>query len=333
MKHPLFSNTSLVLAIAGLLSGFALSSAVNVQARLIEQPKTTTEWSTLSEAQVSSGATIPARRHVFYHVPASVDTIDREVLLGGRGKLVRYWGYCFPNENDPMNPPQSSGFPGKIYLSEAERAARKAIADRQRAFSPYRRPSREPQPPAEVNPIRHQLDTFRGGMTCYIMSEKPLAIGSDADNDGLNSQREKEELTDPNNPDTDGDGLGDGVESRLGTNTSKRDSDSDGLLDGIEDANHNGRLDSGETDPRNRDTDGDDLCDGLCHEYQVRKICNDGKSGCTEIPYGQTFGEDKNLNGKVDKGESDPRKADTVGDGTRDDVRVFKCILDGKKDC
>ena len=40
------------------------------------------------------------------------------------------------------------------------------------------------------------------------------------------------------------------------------DSDNDGLLDGVEDANHNGILDAGETDPCDEDSDGDTHVDG-----------------------------------------------------------------------
>lgn len=41
-----------------------------------------------------------------------------------------------------------------------------------------------------------------------------------------------------------------------------KDSDSDGVIDIREDANENGVVDSGETDPQNRDTDGDGVNDG-----------------------------------------------------------------------
>mgnify|MGYP001303743967 CR=1 FL=1 len=58
------------------------------------------------------------------------------------------------------------------------------------------------------------------------------------------------------------------------------DSDGDGIFDHIEDANGNGIVDPGETDPHNPDTDGDGLPDGV---------------------------EDANKNGVVDPGESDPR--------------------------
>ncbi len=95
----------------------------------------------------------------------------------------------------------------------------------------------------------------------------------------------------PNARDTDGDGLQDGTELGVtapiadpdgggplrGTNAAlfvadvdpatttlpfDIDSDDDGLADGVEDANANGRLDAGETDPSKADTDGDGLQDG-----------------------------------------------------------------------
>ena len=62
--------------------------------------------------------------------------------------------------------------------------------------------------------------------------------------------------------DTDGDGLGDSLETVLGTNPLDADSDDDGLTDGAEDANHNGALDSGETNASHSDSDGDGIQDG-----------------------------------------------------------------------
>lgn len=41
------------------------------------------------------------------------------------------------------------------------------------------------------------------------------------------------------------------------------DSDNDGISDGVEDANHNGLVDPGETDPHNSDSDGDGYSDGV----------------------------------------------------------------------
>lgn len=120
-------------------------------------------------------------------------------------------------------------------------------------------------------------------------------LDDDTDNDGIldgneiydsNTARRSLEFTatNPNNPDTDDDGILDGTEIGLtepqGNNTNLNifipdadpatktnptisDSDNDNLLDGEEDVNHNGRVDYGETDPNNRDTDGDGLNDDV----------------------------------------------------------------------
>jgi MYXO-CTERM domain-containing protein len=75
--------------------------------------------------------------------------------------------------------------------------------------------------------------------------------GIDSDGDGLNDLAEIAWGTDPGDPDTDDDGLLDGTE--IGgdnpTDPLRPDTDGDGLTDGTEDANHNGRLDPGESDP------------------------------------------------------------------------------------
>jgi Bacterial TSP3 repeat len=105
----------------------------------------------------------------------------------------------------------------------------------------------------------------------------------DTDNDGLLDGSEDTNSngaadageTDPNSVDSDADGLQDGTEVGLAvpqgvdtdfnvfvadldstttTDPNNDDTDGDGLLDGIEDANHNGRLDVGETDPLSPDT-------------------------------------------------------------------------------
>jgi hypothetical protein len=74
--------------------------------------------------------------------------------------------------------------------------------------------------------------------------------------------------TDPKVPDTDGDGLTDGIEVKsLGTDPNIVDTDGDCLADGIEDANHNGQIDPGETNPLSIDSDGDGLPDGYPVQY------------------------------------------------------------------
>lgn len=85
----------------------------------------------------------------------------------------------------------------------------------------------------------------------------------DTDDDGISDSDEANKYgTDPANKDTDGDGLDDGLEIRTATNPAKRDTDGDGLEDQVEDANQNGGVDLGETDPRQYDTDKDGVKDG-----------------------------------------------------------------------
>ncbi|HEY9031879.1 MAG TPA: outer membrane beta-barrel protein [Kangiella sp.] len=104
--------------------------------------------------------------------------------------------------------------------------------------------------------------------------------------------------------DCDEDGILDSVEDANGngevdageTDPCNPDSDGDGINDGIEDANQNGTVDAGETDPRLMDTDGDTLTDGA---------------------------EDANKNGVVDAGETDPRTADSDGDTYNDGDDAF----------
>jgi hypothetical protein len=77
--------------------------------------------------------------------------------------------------------------------------------------------------------------------------------------------------------------------------TFELDADADGIPDDIEDANMDGIVDAGETDPNNPDTDGDGLDDGV---------------------------EDANHNGMVDGSETDPTDADSDNDGLTDGLEV-----------
>lgn len=61
--------------------------------------------------------------------------------------------------------------------------------------------------------------------------------------------------------DLDMDGLTNVEEFQLGTNPTVIDSDGDKRPDGLEDANQNGVLDPGESDPTKKDTDGDGIDD------------------------------------------------------------------------
>lgn len=312
-------------------SGLDLAAYVPIR-RPKENP-----WLTLEARQVMSGAMIQTGTNTIFHIPTEVGVVNRVSLLGVDDSLVRYWGYCFDEDYSAVNPTQTKGFPGKMFLSRAERRRRQELEAR--AGSPYTifTPPFRTDELAHVDKlpkIRHQIDVFRGGMTCFILSEAPIPIGIDGDRDGLNSKLEELIDTDPANPDSDGDGLSDGLEHRRGTMPLVRDTDADGLVDGIEDENLNGILDPGETDPRRRDSDGDTFCDGFCLHRGNRRLCrdNDGRN-CIELPYTYWNGEDRNLNGVVDAKETNPRKADSDGDGIRDDQEYFACLIQGRNDC
>lgn len=293
-------------------------------AYLVRKPVAGHTWLVINQTEVGSGAMIPADTHVVFHLPPTFSHITRETLLGQRGDATRYWGYCFP-ENAPVDVVKNrAGFPGLIFLSEKERAIRKEVQMRQNArFSPAGQLPDSGEIDVLNNntkpSIRHQLEIFKPNTMCYIMTDHPLSMGLDADNDKLNNELEREVGTNPTTPDSDGDGVGDGVEYLHNLNPLIRDSDTDGIIDGIEDANWNGRIDFGETDPRTWDTDRDGLCDGMCRVRLQRRDLY--------------IGEDKNLNGTVDSGESDPRLYSTTKNGVSDEVPYLRCIADNKPEC
>lgn len=118
-------------------------------------------------------------------------------------------------------------------------------------------------------------------------------------------------------PDTDGDGILDNVEgappSGSQTNAWLNDSDGDGLSDGAEDANKNGVRNAGETDPRNKDTDGDNWIDGLDEQPQNPAQPGTAVDADTdELPSG------------VDLNESNP---DSDGDRFKDGYEAAKLGL------
>ena len=113
-------------------------------------------------------------------------------------------------------------------------------------------------------------------------------------------------------PDTDGDGTpdtldtdsdNDGILDKFEgvSNYRTLDSDGDGLADNVEDANRNGKVDPGETDPKKYDTDGDGLCDGT-------------------VVVGSCTGLERDYG-------TDPTKVDTDGDGLCDgSIVVSPCF-------
>jgi hypothetical protein len=184
---------------------------------------------------------------------------------------------------------------------------------------------------------------------------------SDTDNDGLLDGYEVygPEDTDPCDRDTDGDGIQDGTEqgvtladigpdtdtnifqpdldpSTICTNPNDADTDDDGIADGDEDADHNGRIDPGETDPCNNDTDGDGIQDGTERgvtladigpdtdtnifqpDLDTSTICTNPNDADTDDDGIADGNEDADHNGIIDPGETDPCNNDTDGDGIQD---------------
>ncbi|MBK6848426.1 MAG: hypothetical protein IPG96_13175 [Proteobacteria bacterium] len=183
-------------------------------------------------------------------------------------------------------------------------------------------------PATETDPLSQ--DTDRDGLVDGWI---------DANNDGQATPAEGEDLdrngvvggneTDPKRADTDGGGESDGSEvlstrhDPLDPDDDFIDSDGDGLPDRIEDANRNGQLDAGETNPRLADSDGDGLSDGIEDRDKDGEV--DGGETDPRRSDSDADGladglEDKNHDGRLNAGETDPTRADSDEDGLEDGV-------------
>ena len=207
--------------------------------------------------------------------------------------------------------------------------------------------------PTETDPTKK--DTDGDGLTDgvedkdkdgVVDSNETSPLSADTDGDGLTDGTEDADKdgvmdvgeTDPTKKDTDGDGLTDGW---VDNNKNGKWDPGEG-----EDKNNNGSLDSGETSPLKKDTDGG--CQGDGDEVKQGKNPLDPKDDvCAKKDAGQLEAggdagqdssavldlsmpgdrdgdglpdklEDKNGNGKVDAGETDPDKRDSDGDGLFD---------------
>lgn len=173
----------------------------------------------------------------------------------------------------------------------------------------------------------------------HVRPATPYDMGADEyvpdfDNDGISDLIELTiTCTDGAVADTDHDGILDGVEDRncngivdgSETNACDADTDDDGLLDGNEDKNRNQSTDADETSALNADSDNDGLQDGT--EKGVAVAHADTGPGFqpdmdpstqTDPLKADTDGdgridgkEDRNHNGRVDFGETDPNVIDT----------------------
>lgn len=103
---------------------------------------------------------------------------------------------------------------------------------------------------------------------------------------------------------------------RLDALTTTQDTDGDGLPDLQEDANGNGKVDAGETDPYKADTDGGGESDGT--EVHASRNPLDPTDDMTADADGDGW-----VNGIEIVNGTDPKKADTDGDGINDPQDPF----------
>lgn len=137
----------------------------------------------------------------------------------------------------------------------------------------------------ETNPLR--IDTDCDGL--IDGPNNAMYMGEDQNADGVVQATE----TDPRRKDTDVDGISDGIERGLTmaqipdatncpgvpvdldptttTDPTRKDSDGDGIDDGAEDTNQNGRVDTGELDPKNM-ADGTGPAGQVCTAMNLRPV-------------------------------------------------------------
>ena len=186
------------------------------------------------------------------------------------------------------------------------------------------------------------LDGNEGG----VMTEDGLYYGTnpalaDSDEDGLLDGLEKG-LVAPESSAKDPDATEMGVfqsdtDPTTTTDAVDKDTDDDGLSDGIEDANHNGNVDTTESDPNVFDTDGDGMDDKWEWTYSTGQACGDADLG----PLDPLDAGDKNLDNDKDgltnfqeyqntwwvgnqetKNATDPCDTDSDDDGLSDNTEV-----------
>jgi hypothetical protein len=119
----------------------------------------------------------------------------------------------------------------------------------------------------------------------------------------------------------------DSVTVYINPNLYLEDSDEDGIDDVSEDVNHNGKVDEGETDPQNPDTDNDGLQDGTELGYTLQDVgpgtdlsffkpdlnpatTTDPLNADSDMDRRKDGDEDRNYNGRMDPGETDPNSPD-----------------------
>ncbi|MHB1356705.1 MAG: hypothetical protein ACYCZF_12110 [Anaerolineae bacterium] len=136
---------------------------------------------------------------------------------------------------------------------------------------------------------------------------------ADTDGDGLSDGAEYTNVsrTNPLVADSDNDGLIDGKEvNSLHSNPMVADTDGDGIMDGDEDADHDGVVDAGETDPTLSDTDGDRMPDKWERDHDLNP--------CSSADAQDDADGDNLVNLNEFRSGTDPLRTDTDQDGLTD---------------
>ncbi len=183
-----------------------------------------------------------------------------------------------------------------------------------------------------------QLDSDNDSLTNLWETPNQLnpysAIGDDGaagdpDNDGLSNASEQTYATNPRNPDSDADGLGDGWEVEYGLNPNSANGDAGATGDADRDGLTNQEELFSTTNPRNPDSDGDDLRDGWEVDHQLSPINSAGYHGSAGDP------DTDNLNNRQEQtADTNPRNPDTDRDGLPDGLEIAHGSnpLDGELD-
>ncbi len=297
-----------VVAVMAVIA-FLRTDANSLEGRLLNaQERGEIPRASFNDDHARSGFSAPASTHVIFTIPDDTEILAA-TFLGGEDtwRTVRYWYYCFSGNEQANKLAGKRGnqlYDGKKGYSKAERDAQIIRAPGNTDLLGIY----ESRDLTQDRPLASEISIFRGGETCYLMTEATIPAGIDRDGDRLNVALERSIGTDPLRDDTDGDGIKDGDEVFITkTSPTSVDTDRDGLPDPLEDKNRDGLQNADETSALHADTDRDGLCDG------------DGTApGCPEKRTNPFRGEDVNQNGIVDEGETDPRKKDTNGDGITD---------------
>jgi len=232
--------------------------------------------------------TAPKDKHVLYDCPDDLGGYALPVYFAhayiNKFQSSRYWGYEYSGREAANKAANNTGlalFDGRFWLSEGELA----VTGDQFAYLNTADMTMEEgkryylmidgttfgSEPFKVSCLDSDRDNLNDAFD-------PDPNDADTDDDGIPDGQEVELAnTDPTNVDSDGDGIQDGTESSFilsivgddtdtsvfvpdadpttGTDPSLIDTDGGGAFDGAEDANRNGRIDAGETDPNDPDDD------------------------------------------------------------------------------